>query len=154
MLSAGPNPEAVAVAPQPKSEAVHRQMSRMPVRDSVPEIRLRQELHHRGLRFRVNVRGLPGTPDVAFTRARIAVFVDGCFWHGCPIHATLPKNNREWWQAKFDATRERDARKDKDLETLGWRVIHVWEHEDPGEAADEIHRLWKGRVDRAVTAPK
>lgn len=126
----------------------------MPVSNSKPEVALRRQLHQRGLRYRVNMKGLPGTPDIAFTRAQLAVFVDGCFWHACPAHATLPKNNRAWWQAKFDATRERDARKDRDLEALGWQVVHVWEHEDPTIAADEIHQLWKSRVDRAVTGPK
>ncbi|MDW3217088.1 MAG: very short patch repair endonuclease [Acidimicrobiales bacterium] len=137
----------------PTSQQVSRQMSRMPVAGSDPELALRRELHRRGLRYRVNLRGLPGTPDVAFTRARLAVFVDGCFWHACPDHATLPKNNRAWWRAKFEATRERDARKTRELEMLGWQVVHVWEHDDPRKAADEIYRLWRRRVDRAVSAP-
>jgi DNA mismatch endonuclease, patch repair protein len=89
------------------------------------------------------MRGLPGTPDIALTKARIAIFCDGCFWHGCPQHGTLPKNNREWWREKLEGNRKRDIRKDEDLRALGWRPIHVWEHEDERVAATEIERLWR-----------
>jgi DNA mismatch endonuclease, patch repair protein len=82
-------------SPQPLSETVRRQMSAMPARDAGTEIALRRELHRRGLRFRVQVRTLTGRPDIALTRTRIAVFVDGCFWHRCPDHGTAPKNNGE-----------------------------------------------------------
>ena len=121
-------------------------MSRMPVRNSTPELRLRSELHGRGLRFRVNVRGLPGTPDVVFTRAKLAVFMDGCFWHACPDHGTLPKNNRDWWREKLEGTTRRDRRKDAELLRLGWHAVHVWEHDDPEEAADRITALWRDRT--------
>jgi DNA mismatch endonuclease (patch repair protein) len=121
-------------------------MKRMPRKDSVPEVRLRRELHSRGLRFRVNLRGLPGTPDIAFTRAKIAVFVDGCFWHRCPEHGVLPKANRDWWREKLDRNVERDRRKDGELEELGWLSIHVWEHDDPSTVADGIEQAW--RVER------
>lgn len=132
--------------PAPLNEAVSKQMRAMPRRDTGVEIALRRELHRLGLRFRVNHRGLPGSPDIAFTKARIAVFVDGCFWHRCPIHGTAPKNNASWWAAKLDGNVERDRRKDKDLEELGWIPIHVWEHEDPVAVAAEIHRKWTERV--------
>ncbi|MCV7412711.1 very short patch repair endonuclease [Mycobacterium florentinum] len=121
-------------------------MSAMPTRDTGTEMALRRELHRRGLRFRVQVRTLPGRPDVAFTRARIAVFVDGCFWHRCPSHGTSPKNNAEWWAAKLEANVIRDKKKDEMLRCLGWLPIHIWEHEDPGEAAEAIHNLWRMRV--------
>lgn len=124
----------------------------MPVANSTPELVLRRELHRMGLRFRVNVKALPGTPDVVLSRARVAVFVDGCYWHACPEHGTLPKNNRDWWRAKFEATSERDARKDRELAELGWVAIHVWEHEAPTEAAARIKRLWAERIDGTVTA--
>ncbi len=132
--------------PTPSSEQVSQQMKRMPRKDSVPEVRLRRELHSRGLRFRVNLRGLPGTPDIAFTRAKIAVFVDGCFWHRCPEHGVLPKANRDWWREKLDRNVERDRRKDGELEELGWLSIHVWEHDDPFTVADGIEQAW--RVER------
>lgn len=122
----------------------------MPRRDTGVEIALRRELHRRGLRFRVNYRGLPGTPDVAFTKARIAVFVDGCFWHSCPQHGTAPKNNASWWEAKLAGNVERDQRKDKDLLAMGWTPVHVWEHEDPITAAAEIHKQWAERVSRSA----
>jgi len=132
--------------PTPSSEQVSQQIKRMPRKDSVPEVRLRRELHSRGLRFRVNLRGLPGTPDIAFTRAKIAVFVDGCFWHRCPEHGVLPKANRDWWREKLDRNVERDRRKDGELEELGWLSIHVWEHDDPSTVADGIEQAW--RVER------
>lgn len=121
-------------------------MKRMPRRDSTGEVRLRSELHRLGLRFRKNLRGLPGTPDIALTRARIAVFFDGCFWHGCPEHGVLPKANRGWWQAKLHGNRERDRRKDEALLELGWMPVHVWEHEDPAEVATRIRELWRTRT--------
>jgi len=132
--------------PPPSSEQVSQQMKRMPRKNSGPEVRLRRELHSRGLRFRVNLRGLPGTPDIAFTRAKIAVFVDGCFWHRCPEHGVLPKANRDWWREKLDRNVERDRRKDGELEELGWLSIHVWEHDDPSTVADGIEQAW--RVER------
>ncbi|PQE01977.1 very short patch repair endonuclease [Mycobacterium sp. EPG1] len=133
-------------APAPLNEHVRRQMRKMPRSDTGVELALRRLLHRRGLRFRVNYRGLPGTPDIAFTRARIAVFVDGCFWHRCAEHGTAPKNNAAWWAAKLDANVERDRRKDRDLIAMGWLPIHVWEHQDPQEAASDIYEKWMERV--------
>src|SRR5690606_6808375 len=106
------------------------------------------DLHSRGLRFRVNFRGLPGTPDVVLTRARLAVFVDGCFWHHCPEHGALPKNNREWWMAKFEATAARDRRKDGELASAGWLPLHFWEHEPVEVMSAEVVRLWRIRTGR------
>lgn len=120
-------------------------MRRMPRSDTGPEVELRRALHRLGLRFRVNLKGLPGTPDVAFTRARIAVFVDGCFWHRCPQHGVVPKSNRQWWSDKLQANVERDHRKDAELESLGWLPVHIWEHDDPASAASRIAGLWKQR---------
>jgi DNA mismatch endonuclease, patch repair protein len=132
---------------------VTAQMSRMPRKNTGPELALRRELHARGMRFRLHA-DLPGRPDVVLTRARIAVFVDGCFWHGCPEHGTLPKNNRDWWRDKLEANVARDRRKDDALEVAGWRVVHVWEHEPVDVAADVIESLWREvtgrrRVDRS-----
>lgn len=131
--------------PTPLNEGVSRQMSAMPTRDTGTEMALRRELHHRGLRYRTHLKTLPGKPDIAFTRARIAVFVDGCFWHRCPDHGTAPKNNGKWWSEKLDANVARDRRNDEYLQQLGWISVHVWEHEDPATAADAISELWRNR---------
>ncbi|WP_245612300.1 very short patch repair endonuclease [Actinotalea ferrariae] len=110
-------------------------------KDTKPEIRLRQELHRRGMRYRVD-KAVPGLPrrrvDIAFTRVRLAVLVDGCFWHHCPIHGVLPKTNEEWWRWKFSVNQARDADTDQRLADLGWRVMRVWEHEEVHAAADRI----------------
>ncbi|WP_331715115.1 very short patch repair endonuclease [Micromonospora coxensis] len=129
--------------PAPLSQAVSAQMKRMRRASTKPELLIRRELHRRGLRFRVNHPGLPGKPDIVFTRARLAVFVDGCFWHRCPVHGVLPRNNRDWWEAKLLRNVERDREKDAALSALGWHVRHFWEHEDPVRATDEIARLWR-----------
>jgi DNA mismatch endonuclease (patch repair protein) len=129
--------------PAPLNATVSAQMQRMPRSSSGPEMLIRRELHSRGLRFRVNHPRLPGRPDIAFTAARIAVFIDGCFWHSCPDHGVLPRNNRHWWRSKLERNVERDREKDALLEKLGWTVLHVWEHEEPLEAADAIEQLWR-----------
>lgn len=121
------------------------QMQRMPRASTGPELALRRELHRLGVRFRVNHPGLPGRPDIALTRARIAVFVDGCFWHRCEQHGTLPKNNAEWWLAKLTRNVERDREKDDALAEMGWLAVHVWEHEDPAVAAARVRELWLQR---------
>ncbi|MBB1517264.1 DNA mismatch endonuclease Vsr [Tessaracoccus sp. MC1679] len=136
--------------PTPLSAGVSAQMRRMPRAGSEPEMRLRRLLHRRGLRFRVQAP-LPGRPDIAFTRAKIAVFVDGCFWHRCPEHSTAPKNNHDWWEAKLTRNVERDREKDAALQSMGWLAIHVWEHEDAGEAANRITTLWRSAVGRVQT---
>jgi DNA mismatch endonuclease (patch repair protein) len=135
-----------AARPAPLSATVSAQMSRMPRGSTGPELAVRRELHRRGLRFRVNYGVLPGRPDLAFTRVRMAVFIDGCFWHRCPDHGTLPRNNREWWLAKLDRNVARDAEKDAALRELGWLPLHVWEHEEPGGACDRIEREWRSRI--------
>jgi DNA mismatch endonuclease (patch repair protein) len=76
--------------------------------------------------------------DVAFTKARVAVFVDGCFWHVCPVHATSPAANSEWWATKLATNRARDIATNEHLNKLGWRVVRIWEHEDPASAAERI----------------
>jgi len=87
--------------------------------------------------------------DIVFGPARVAVFVDGCFWHGCPEHGTGPKNNAQWWAAKLAANRERDLRVNAELEAAGWMVFRVWEHESPVEAADRIEAIvWSRRRHR------
>jgi len=137
---------STANRPEPSSASISALMRRMPRRDTAPEIALRRVLHGMGLRYRVDLSGLPGRPDVAFTRARIAVFVDGCFWHACPDHGVLPKANHAWWKAKLDENRKRDRRKDDALRQIGWLPVHVWEHENPAVAAERIRGLWVTRT--------
>ncbi len=134
--------------PPPRDAMVSAQMSRMPCRDTGPELALRRALHAAGLRFTVHRRDLPGTPDVVMSRARLAVFVDGCFWHGCPDHGVLPKNNRDWWRAKLTANGERDRRKDGLLAERGWLAVHHWEHTPVDEAVEIVVRLWRERTGR------
>lgn len=110
-------------------------------RDTGAELALRRALHSRGLRYRVTYP-VPGqrrrTIDVAFTRAKVAVFVDGCFWHGCPEHGTMPRSNSEWWTTKLAANHARDRDTDRVLEAHGWTVVRVWEHESPDLAAMRV----------------
>ncbi|MGO1992310.1 MAG: very short patch repair endonuclease [Corynebacterium sp.] len=130
-------------SPAPLNRHVRDAMRRMPRKDTRPELLVRQELHARGLRFRVSYGYLPGRPDIALTRAKVAVFVDGYFWHLCPVHGSLPKNNREWWETKLARNRERDLEKDAELRRLGWLPLHYWEHDDVEEVADEIEEVWR-----------
>jgi len=123
-------------------------MSRQRRRDTAPEVALRRELHRRGLRFfvdRAPLTGLRRRADLVFPRRRLAVYVDGCFWHRCPVHATDPKNNSEWWAAKLAGNVARDRDTDARLAAAGWTVVRIWEHEDPLVAAD--------RVQNALTPP-
>ena len=83
-------------------------------------------------------------PDIVFVSSRLAVFVDGCFWHRCPEHATQPKANKQWWTNKLQDNVERDRRHDSALRKAGWSVLRVWEHEDPHEAAAKISLLIRG----------
>jgi DNA mismatch endonuclease (patch repair protein) len=112
-------------------------------RDTGPELAIRRAAHQAGLRYRVDfpIR-VPGhrsiRPDLVFTRRRVAVFIDGCFWHGCPVHATSPATRARFWADKIAANRERDRRHDDVLAASGWTVVRVWEHEDPGEAVKRI----------------
>jgi len=114
--------------------------------NTAPELALRRALTHLDLRYRLHRRDLPGTPDIAFVAARVAVFVDGCFWHSCPDHAVAPRANSDWWTVKLTANRERDAHNDGALRELGWLPIHVWEHEDPALAASSIEARVRGRL--------
>lgn len=116
-------------------------MSRHPRRDTGPELALRKLLHAAGYRYRVQYP-VPGrsrrTIDVAFTRRRVAVFVDGCFWHGCAVHRSVPTANKAWWQAKLAKNLARDADTTAHLQELGWTVIRVWEHDSAEGAVQRI----------------
>ena len=117
------------------------------------ELAVRAALRARGLRFRVDWP-IPGTrrrADVAFVRARVAVFVDGCFWHACPRHATWPKNNAAWWRAKIEANVMRDKCTDEHLRANGWVVLRVWEHAASAVAARRIDAAVVNGVRRRQT---
>lgn len=109
-------------------------------RDTPGELALRRALRALGLRYRVEV-SLPGTrrrADVAFVGAKVAVFIDGCFWHGCPKHGTWPKANAAWWRSKIEGNRLRDRDTDSLLRRAGWKVLRFWEHADAARAARRI----------------
>jgi DNA mismatch endonuclease (patch repair protein) len=110
-------------------------------RDTKPEVALRSALHRSGMRFRKHLRpvaNLRCEPDAVFTRARLAVFLDGCWWHSCPEHGSLPVRNGDWWARKLAVTRERDRRNTAALEAAGWRVLRVWEHEQLNVAVERV----------------
>ena len=110
-------------------------------RDTKPELRIRSALFRLGLRFRVDhrpVATIVGRADIVFTRRRLAVFVDGCYWHGCPVHYVAPATNTGYWSAKVGGNRRRDAATTIALVDAGWHVVRVWEHEEPATAASRI----------------
>lgn len=117
-------------------------------RDTAPELALRRAVHALGLRYRVAARPDPAlrrTADLVFTRARVAVFLDGCYWHGCPEHHRLPATHIDYWSAKVLRNRERDADTDERLRAAGWTVLRFWEHEDPLVAARAVERAVRGQ---------
>jgi DNA mismatch endonuclease (patch repair protein) len=119
-------------------------MSRQRTVDTQIEIRLRRYLHAAGLRYRLHRRpiaGLRRTADIVFTPARVAVFVDGCFWHGCPDHGTTPRTNTGFWRDKIRRNIERDDDTRRQLAEAGWLAVRVWEHADAAEAAATIAAL-------------
>ncbi|RKN11650.1 very short patch repair endonuclease [Streptomyces radicis] len=119
-------------------------MSRQARRDTRPELAVRRLLYAAGHRYRLQ-RKVPGMPrrtiDIAFPGARVAVFLDGCFWHGCPEHATSPRANGAWWRAKLDTNVARDRETTARLTDEGWRVLRFWEHESPEVVAGEVARV-------------
>jgi DNA mismatch endonuclease, patch repair protein len=124
-------------------------MKRVRLRDTGPELALRRELHRLGLRYRLHQAVVPGVrrrPDIVFGPKRVAVFIDGCFWHGCPQHATVAKANRAFWNAKIRSNQLRDSDTNLRLEEAGWRVVRIWEHEDPEAAALRIKSFVRSHV--------
>jgi DNA mismatch endonuclease (patch repair protein) len=107
-----------------------------------PELALRRALHARGYRFRkdypIRIDGYLIRPDIAFTRKRLAVFVDGCFWHRCPVHGQIPATNTPFWSAKLEANETRDRTQDELLFDSGWRVLRIWEHESVEDGLDMV----------------
>ncbi|SBP89274.1 very short patch repair endonuclease [Thiomonas delicata] len=129
---------------QPSSPETSRRMAKVRQKGTDAEIALRRELYCRGLRYRVDyevIKKPRRVADVAFPGLKIAIFVDGCFWHGCPEHATWPKQNAEFWRKKIKANRLRDADTNSRLLTVGWTVLRFWEHESPIEATETVARM-------------
>ena len=112
-------------------------------RDTKPELAVRRLLHAEGLRYRVNTRPLPElrrTADIVFRAKRIAVFIDGCYWHGCPEHYVASKSNRGYWKAKIEANVARDAETNDVLSEAGWTVLRYWSHDHPAKTAGSISK--------------
>ncbi len=130
--------------PIPLNEAVSGRMRRNRKRNTRPEVALRSELHVRGARFRANllvrVDELTVRPDVVFTKRKVAVFVDGCFWHGCPEHGNVPRRNIEYWRPKLERNVRRDRLVNQRLAAAGWEVVRGWEHEPVSSIADAVMR--------------
>jgi DNA mismatch endonuclease (patch repair protein) len=125
-------------------------MSLQRTKNTEAEMRLRRVLHRRGLRYRLGrqpVAEVQCKPDLVFVTARVAVFVDGCFWHGCKEHPSWPKSNAQWWKEKIERNRQRDEETRTQLRKAGWSVVQVWEHEDVEHAADRVmESVRSGRV--------
>ena len=135
--------------PSASSPLTRARMQRQGRRDTAPELSLRRAVWRRGLRYRVDVapiRGPRRRADLVFARAKVAVYVDGCFWHSCPKHATTPKANREWWIEKLGANVARDRDTDRRLNEAGWIALRIWEHEDPDTAAARVERVVRERT--------
>lgn len=135
MAELPPSPRATNYVAQQTMRANRR-------RDTKAELAVRRRLHRAGARYRVDYAPDPTDrrrkADIVFTRTRIAVFIDGCFWHGCPLHFIPPKSNTDYWAPKIAGNRRRDAATRSRLESLGWTVLRFWEHEDPDDVAQSI----------------
>lgn len=133
-----------AKSPDPMTRAERsRCMSRIRGRDTKVEIDLRKAVWSKGLRYRLHAK-LPGTPDLAFPKSRVALFIDGCFWHGCPIHGVRPKTNRAFWAKKLRQNFARDERTNLELRKTGWKVVRCWEHDVERNLQRLVERL--GRI--------
>jgi DNA mismatch endonuclease (patch repair protein) len=132
--------------PPPSSIGASERMRSVRRRDTGAEMQVRTALHRRGLRYRVDFPPLGGRrrADIAFPRAKIAVYIHGCYWHLCPEHRSLPKSNSAWWLAKLTANQERDRLTRQELEANGWACLTFWEHEDPEIVAETIEFAVRG----------
>jgi len=139
----------------PPSAEARKRMQSVRQKNTSDETALRRELHARGLRYRIHVPVLTKprrVADVAFSGLRVAVFVDGCFWHGCPRHATWPKQNAEFWRAKILANQKRDRDTDERLRAEGWKVVRAWAHEPPERVAAKVARIVEKCRERMLRA--
>lgn len=147
-VESGPMPKLPY--PTPSSPDVSERMRRNRRRDTSAELAVRSELHRRGLRFRVDLRvrlaELSVRPDVVFRRAKLALFIDGCFWHRCPLHGTSPRTNPDYWLPKLNRNVARDREVDTALAAEGWRVLRVWEHENSVAVADRVTEALRAAV--------
>lgn len=131
-------PEPIRMQPSRAKSARYASLARS---NTKPELSLRSQLHARGLRYRIQLKidGLPRRRvDIAFPRQKVAIFVDGCFWHACPEHGTRPRTNREWWDWKLQRNKDRDTDTNRRLMELGWTVLRIWEHEPVDEAVEKV----------------
>jgi DNA mismatch endonuclease (patch repair protein) len=141
---------------QSSSPEASRRMAKARQKSTGAEVAVRRGLYRRGLRYRVDFEVLKKPrrfADIAFPSRRIAVFVDGCFWHGCPEHATRPKQNAEFWRQKIEANRLRDADTNSRLFNSGWTVLRFWEHQSPIDAAETIAQTVTKAKARRCTSP-
>lgn len=122
-------------------------MSRIRSKDTGPEMTLRRVLWSSGLRYRVNYN-IPGKPDIVFVNKRIVVFVDGCFWHGCPTHSRIPKTNKQFWEEKIKRNIKRDKKANDVLSSKGWTVLRFWEHDINQDLRNTIKKIRK-KIDSA-----
>jgi len=128
-----------------------RLMARVKRKDTAPELALRKALWAMGLRYRLHPK-LPGTPDLSFPTAKVAIFVDGCFWHGCPLHGSRPKTNADFWLQKLARNRARDTAADVALARLSWKSVRLWEHQlrrhEVNKTANGVARIIERRLKR------
>lgn len=149
----GADTEAGSTASWATSPATRRAMQANRRRDTAPEMAIRRLVHAAGLRYRVDARPLPTarhTADMIFIRARVAVFIDGCWWHGCADHYRPPASNTTYWAGKVTRNRERDLLANEALTAAGWTVVRIWEHEAPESAARRIEAIVRGTATGSV----
>jgi DNA mismatch endonuclease (patch repair protein) len=153
----GPTLSAVADYPHPLNAGRSANMRANKRKDTKPELALRRALHARGYRYRKDYRldltGARVRPDIAFTAKRVAVFVDGCFWHCCPEHGSQPANNTWYWQPKLARNVERDKSADDALAAAGWDVVRIWEHESLDAAVAAVISAVTSSADRRGRQP-
>jgi len=132
--------------PKPSSKATINVMKANKRANTKPEVAIRSDLHRKGFRFRkdfnIKIDGKNYRPDIVFTKQRIAIFIDGCFWHMCPLHGHIPKSNEHYWKPKLIRNVERDGQNDKKLRKAGWIVIRFWEH----TPSDEVLRTLSKKI--------
>lgn len=133
-------------SPEQRSEIMRRVKSR----NTSLELKVRSTLHKRGLRFRLNYP-LPGKPDIVFVKAKIAIFLDSCFWHGCPEHLRMPQSNRDYWLQKIKRNVERDKKINIEYANSGWKILRFWEHEMKGNFGGCIQIIENAILNAVIT---